>query len=194
MHFILEGRVGIIVNLEGGRSVRVRSLGRHTTVGEMQWIGSVFTLLLATLTLVAGSAGDRFGRRRLFVTGLAILTVGSLAAGFAMTSAQLIAARAAQGLGGALLVPNSLALLSAGFPRVERGQAIGTWSAFTALTGAGGPILGGVLVDRVVAGGVLPGGAARALTLVVALIRADVRIGRQRPEIDGWALLSRRSA
>lgn len=165
--------------------------GLHTTVGEMQWIGSVFTLLLATLTLVAGSAGDRFGRRRLFVIGLVILTVGSLAAGFAITSAQLIAARAVQGLGGALLVPNSLALLSAGFPRVERGQAIGTWSAFTALTGAGGPILGGVLVDRASWRAafflVVP---LALLTMAVALLRVpDVRIGRQRPAIDGWGAL-----
>jgi EmrB/QacA subfamily drug resistance transporter len=160
--------------------------GLATTVGEMQWIGSVFTLLLATSTLVAGAAGDRLGRRRLFVAGLGVLTLGSLAAGFAATSLQLIAARAVQGLGGALLVPNSLSLLSAGFPRSERGRAIGTWSAFTALTGAVGPIVGGVLVDR------LSWRAAfllvvplALLTMAVALLRVpDVRIGRRSPAID----------
>lgn len=162
--------------------------GVHTSVAELQWIGSVFTLLLATLTLLGGSAGDRFGRRRLFVIGLAILAAGSVGAGLAASGAQLIAARAVQGLGGALLVPNSLALLSAGFPRAERGQAIGTWSAFTALTGAGGPILGGVLVDQVSWRAaffmVVP---LALLTLAVALTRVpDVRIGRQRSGIDWW--------
>jgi EmrB/QacA subfamily drug resistance transporter len=162
--------------------------GLDATVGEMQWIASVFTLLLAALTLAGGSAGDRFGRRRLFVTGLAIVAAASTVAGFALSARQLIAARAVQGLGGALLVPNSLALLSAAFPKTERGRAIGTWSAFTALTGAGGPILGGVLVDtgswRAVFFLVVP---LALVTLVLAVARVpDVRIGRQRPEVDWW--------
>jgi len=165
--------------------------GLHTSVADLQWIGSVFTLLLATLTLLGGSAGDRFGRRRLFVIGLAIVVVGSVGAGLATTGLHLIVARAVQGLGGALLVPNSLALLSAGFPKAERGQAIGSWSAFTALTGAGGPIVGGVLVDwvswRAAFFLVVPLALA---TLVVAVLRVpDVRIGRQRPDIDWWGAL-----
>src|SRR5262245_20668085 len=151
----------------------------------MQWISSTFTLLLASLTLAAGSAGDRFGRRRLFFTGLAIVLVGSLAAAFATTSPQLVAARAVQGLGGALLVPNSLALLSAAFPEVERGQAIGTWSSFTALTNAGGPILGGLLVDIASwrAGFLLVVPLALVNMVITARI-PDVRVGRQVPEID----------
>src|SRR5262249_26524379 len=122
-------------------------MGLAATVAEMQWIASIYTLFLGALTLVSGSAGDRFGRRRLFAAGLAVLTIASVAAGFAADAAQLIAARAVRGIGPALLVPNSLPLVSAGFPRAERGRAIGTWSAVTAITTAGGPILGGALVD-----------------------------------------------
>ena len=159
--------------------------GLRASVGEMQWISSTFTLLLASLTLAAGSAGDRFGRRRLFVTGLAIVVAGSLAAAFATTSPQLVVARAVQGLGGALLVPNSLALLSAAFPKVERGQAIGTWSSFTALTNAGGPILGGLLVDIASwRAGFLLVVPLALVNLVITARIPDVRVGRQVPEID----------
>jgi EmrB/QacA subfamily drug resistance transporter len=161
--------------------------GLGASVGEMQWIASTYTLFLAALTLAAGSAGDRFGRRLLFGLGLAILALASAAAAVTASPAQLIVARAVQGIGAALLVPNSLSLLSAGFPKAERGRAIGTWSAATALTSAGGPILGGFLVDS---------GSWRAVfvlvvplaigPLAVALLRMpDVRIGRgQRPAVD----------
>src|SRR5262249_32986525 len=156
--------------------------------GQMQWIASVYTLLLAALTLAAGSLGDRFGRLRLFVLGLAILAVASAGAATARNGNDLIVARAVQGFGGALLVPNSLALLSAAFPKSTRGQAIGTWSAFTALTGAGGPILGGALVDaaswRAAFLLLVP---LALITLAIALARVpDVRIGRDRPTIDWW--------
>jgi EmrB/QacA subfamily drug resistance transporter len=163
--------------------------GLGASVGQMQWIASTYTLFLAALTLAAGSAGDRFGRRRLFGIGLAVLALASAAAAAATDPAQLIGARAVQGIGAALLVPNSLSLLSAGFPKAERGRAIGTWSAATALTGAGGPILGGFLIDstswRAVFILVIPLAIG---TLGVALLRMpDVRIGRgQRPAVD-WA-------
>jgi EmrB/QacA subfamily drug resistance transporter len=119
------------------------------SVSEMQWIASAYTLLLAALTLVGGAAGDRFGRLRVFRWGTVILAAASVLCGMASTPSQLIAARAIQGTGAALLVPNSLALLSAAFPRAERGRAIGIWSACTALANAGSPILGGWLVDVV---------------------------------------------
>ncbi|HXJ33146.1 MAG TPA: MFS transporter [Candidatus Eisenbacteria bacterium] len=119
------------------------------SMAGMQWVASAYTLLLAALTLAGGAAGDRFGTRRLFAAGTAILGLASVGCGLATTSSQLIAGRAIQGCGAALLVPNSLALLSASFPTAERGRVIGTWSAFTALTGAVGPILGGWLVDLV---------------------------------------------
>jgi len=162
--------------------------GLRASMREMQWIASIYTLFVASLTLTSGSAGDRFGRLRLFALGLGILAAASVAAGCVGTGTQLVIARALQGLGGALLVPNSLALLSSAFPKTERGRAIGTWSAATAVTSAGGPILGGVLVDT------LSWRAAFILivplalvALAVALTRVpEVRIGRRRPEIDGW--------
>jgi EmrB/QacA subfamily drug resistance transporter len=161
-------------------------VGLAASVAGMQWIASIYTLFLGALTLAAGSAGDRFGRRRLFAAGLAVLTVASVAAGFAADATQLIAARAVQGIGAALLVPNSLSLVSAGFPRAERGRAIGTWSAVTAITSSGGPILGGVLVDvwswRSVFFLIVP---LALVTLVLALTRLpDVRIGRRQPAVD----------
>ncbi|HEY2387011.1 MAG TPA: MFS transporter [Candidatus Binatia bacterium] len=162
--------------------------GLGASVGEMQWIASVYTLFLAALTLASGSAGDRYGRRRVFSLGLVILAAASIAAGKATDGRHLIVARAVQGIGSALLVPNSLALLSASFPRRERGGAIGVWSGATALTGSAGPILGGWLVD------VLSWRAAFLLmvplalvTLLVGLVRVpEVRIGSRRPEIDWW--------
>jgi EmrB/QacA subfamily drug resistance transporter len=162
--------------------------GLVASVAQMQWIASIYTLFLGALTLASGSAGDRFGRRRLFAAGLAVLTVASVAAGFATDATQLIAARAVQGIGAALLVPNSLSLVSAGFPRAERGRAIGTWSAITAITSSGGPILGGVLIDvsswRSVFFLIVP---LALITLVLTLTRLpDVRIGRRQPSID-WA-------
>lgn len=117
------------------------------TVGEMQWIASGYTVLLASLTLAGGAAGDRFGRRRVFQIGTLGLGVASIGAALAPDATALVLARAAQGLAAALLVPNSLALLSAAFPRTERGRAIGTWSAVTSMVGAVSPLVGGWCVD-----------------------------------------------
>jgi EmrB/QacA subfamily drug resistance transporter len=162
--------------------------GVDASLGEMLWIASVYTLFLGALTLAAGSAGDRYGRRPVFAIGLAMLAVASAAAGSVANGVQLAVARAAQGVGAALLVPNSLALLSAAFPKAERGRAIGTWSAATAFTGAGGPILGGLLVDtmswRAAFILIVP---LALVTLAIGLARVpEVRIGRQRSEIDWW--------
>ena len=119
------------------------------SVSTMQWIASAYTLLLAALTLVGGGAGDRFGRLRLFRWGTVLLAAASVACGLASSPSQLIAGRALQGVGAAMLVPNSLALLSGSFPKAERGRVIGIWSAATSLAGSGSPILGGWLVDTV---------------------------------------------
>ncbi|MEO8604245.1 MAG: MFS transporter [bacterium] len=116
-------------------------------VATMQWIASTYTLALAALTLVGGALGDRLGRRRLLIIGLSLFSAASLVAGLAPNAAALIVARVAQGCGAALVAPNSLAQLSASFPRAERGRALGLWSAASALTGGAAPLLGGWLVD-----------------------------------------------
>ncbi len=117
------------------------------TVGAMQWVVGAYGLLLGSLLLVGGSAGDLYGRRRVFIAGVLVFGGASIACAFAPTATTLILARGAQGLGAAMLVPGSLAIISASFPKDVRGQAIGTWAGFAALTTAAGPILGGWLVD-----------------------------------------------
>ncbi|HEY7639090.1 MAG TPA: DHA2 family efflux MFS transporter permease subunit [Steroidobacteraceae bacterium] len=116
-------------------------------VREAQWIVNSYMLLLGALILIGGAAGDRFGRRRAFLIGLVEFTGASVACGLAPSSAVLIAARAVQGVGAAMLVPSSLAIISAAYPEKERGRAIGTWAGASALTTALGPVLGGWLTD-----------------------------------------------
>lgn len=123
-----------------------RSFG--ATLAGSQWIVEGYELMLAALLLIGGAAGDRFGRRRVFVIGVVVFTVASMICGLSISVGMLIAARALQGVGGALLIPGSLALLSASFDPERRGRAIGTWSGFTAITGAFGPALGGFLIDH----------------------------------------------
>ena len=120
----------------------------RATVVDAQWVVEAYALFLAALLLAGGSLGDRFGRRRVFTIGVGLFSLASVGCGLAADVRQLIAARAIQGVGGALLVPGSLAILSASFPENERGRAIGTWSGFTAITAALGPVMGGWLVDH----------------------------------------------
>ena len=120
----------------------------HATVVDVQWVVESYGLFLAALILVGGSLGDLFGRRLVFVVGVAIFAVASLACGVALNIHQLIVARSIQGVGAALLVPGSLAIISTSFDEKSRGQAIGTWSGFTAITTAVGPVLGGWLVEH----------------------------------------------
>jgi EmrB/QacA subfamily drug resistance transporter len=120
----------------------------HATVVDVQWVIESYGLLLAALILVGGSLGDIFGRRRMFVVGVAIFAVASAGCGVALNVDQLIIARSVQGVGAALLVPGSLSLIGMSFDEKSRGQAIGTWSGFTAITTAVGPVLGGWLVEH----------------------------------------------
>ena len=123
------------------------SLGA-TAVGA-QWVVEAYTLFLAALVLVGGSLGDHLGRRRVFAFGIVLFALASVWCGLAPTPGQLIAARAVQGVGGALLVPNSLAIIGASFDEERRGRAIGTWAGFTGLTMVLGPVLGGYLAENV---------------------------------------------
>lgn len=113
----------------------------------VQWVINGYALFLAALLLVGGAAGDRFGRRKVFVVGIVVFTLASLACAVAPGIAALIAARAAQGIGAALLVPQSLAILSAAFPPELRGRAIGAWAGAASITTALGPAVGGFLID-----------------------------------------------
>ncbi|MDB5731717.1 MAG: drug resistance transporter, EmrB/QacA subfamily [Variovorax sp.] len=123
-----------------------RDLGANAF--QAQWVVESYALFLAALLLVGGSLGDHFGRRRIFAAGVALFAVASAACALSASVRQLIAARAVQGVGAALLVPGSLALISASFPERERGRAIGTWSGFSGITAAIGPVVGGWLVDH----------------------------------------------
>jgi EmrB/QacA subfamily drug resistance transporter len=118
------------------------------SVYQAQWVVESYALLLASLLLVGGALGDRLGRRRIFLIGVGIFGAASLACALSQSVAQLIAARAVQGLGAALLVPGSLALISMAFAEHERGPAFGTWAAFSGITSAAGPLVGGYLIDR----------------------------------------------
>lgn len=118
------------------------------TVEDVQWVIESYALSLTALLLVGGKAGDQFGRRRIFAMGVAIFSVASIWCGIASSIGQLILARAVQGIGGALLVPGSLALISASFAEDVRGKAIGTWSGYTAITTALGPVIGGFLIQH----------------------------------------------
>lgn len=119
------------------------------TVVDAQWVVESYALFLAALLLVGGSLGDRFGRRLVYAIGVGLFALASAWCAMAPNVNQLILGRGVQGVGGALLVPGSLAIIGASFGEDRRGQAIGTWSGFTAITAAIGPVLGGWLVQHV---------------------------------------------
>lgn len=134
---------GTVVNV--ALPVLQQELG--ASVGEAQWVIESYALMLSALILVGGSMGDRYGRNRIFAIGVLVFGVASILCGLAMTAGQLIAARTVQGIGAAMLVPGSLALISANFSKERRGRAIGTWSGMTAIAAGIGPVLGGWLVE-----------------------------------------------
>jgi EmrB/QacA subfamily drug resistance transporter len=120
----------------------------HATVVGVQWVVESYGLFLGALILVGGSLGDLFGRRLMFLVGLGLFAASSIACGLASNIQHLVIARSIQGLGAAFLVPGSLSIISASFDEKTRGQAIGTWSGFTAITTAVGPVLGGWLIEH----------------------------------------------
>jgi EmrB/QacA subfamily drug resistance transporter len=118
------------------------------TVIDMQWVVEGYGLFLSALILAGGAMGDLFGRRRMFLLGVTLFAIASAGCGFAANIRELVIARSVQGLGAAFLVPGSLSIISASFGGNERGRAIGTWSGFTAIATAGGPVLGGWLIQH----------------------------------------------
>src|SRR5437667_1400869 len=121
----------------------------HATLASLEWTVNAYTLTFAVLLLTGAALGDRFGRRRMFVVGLAIFTVSSAAAALAPSAGALIAARAAQGVGGAIITPLTLTILSAGVPANRRGAFIGAWSGIAGLAVALGPVVGGAVVSGI---------------------------------------------
>jgi EmrB/QacA subfamily drug resistance transporter len=120
----------------------------QATLGAMQWVVNAYTLCMSALLLIGGAAADQFGRRRVFLIGVALFAAASLACGLAANVPSLLAARALQGVGAALLVPCSLALIGAAYDEKERGAAIGIWSGASAIAAGAAPLLGGTLLDH----------------------------------------------
>ncbi|GAB5493254.1 MAG: hypothetical protein Phog2KO_34690 [Phototrophicaceae bacterium] len=116
--------------------------------GDLLWIVNSFALFLAALLLLGGSLGDHYGRKRIYMIGIVIFVGASIACGFAPTAEILIGTRIIQGIGGALMIPGSLAIVSAYFDGDTRGKAIGIWSSVTTLTSLIGPILGGIFAEN----------------------------------------------
>lgn len=135
---------GTVVNV----AVPALEASLHANIVDVQWVIEAYALLLSALILVGGVLGDRYGRRLIFLSGVTLFAAASLACGLSATIHQLIMARSVQGIGAALLVPGSLAIISAAFDEKSRGKAIGTWSGFTAITTALGPIAGGWLIQH----------------------------------------------
>ena len=119
----------------------------HASAASLLWVVNVYLLMLAALILVGGSLGDELGRKKIFKIGISLFVLASLVCGLAPTIGFLIAVRAVQGIGGALMIPGSLAIISAFFSSGARGQAIGTWSAATTIVTVAGPVLGGFLAN-----------------------------------------------
>ncbi|MFD6419558.1 MFS transporter [Streptomyces sp. NPDC060194] len=163
----------------------------HASTADIQWMINAYSLVQAGLLLAAGNAADRYGRKRLLLTGLALFGAGSLAAGLAGSAGQLIAARAGMGVGGAMLLTCTLAVVMQVFDPSEHTRAIGVWAAVNALGFAGGPLLGGIVLDHFWWGAIflinLPI-ALLALAAVVVLVPESRNPLGDRPDLIGAVL------
>src|SRR3954465_13483074 len=136
-------------NLVVSTAIPVIRRDLHASISQLEWTVNAYTLTFAVLLLTGAALGDRFGRRRLFVIGLAIFTAGSIAAALAPSATALNLARAFQGIGGATVTPLTLTILSAAVPREKRGLALGAWGGITGLAVAFGPLVGGAVVSGI---------------------------------------------
>ncbi|MER9521570.1 MFS transporter [Mesorhizobium sp. M0614] len=164
------------------------------SLAEAQWISNAYALTLSALILAGGAAGDRFGLRRAFVAGIALFIVASLACALAPNAIVLIAFRAVQGIGAAIMVPGSLAIIAKAYPKKERGRAIGIWAAASALTTALGPVLGGFVLSafgdgiwRAIFAINLPLGLI-SIWLLLAKVPADTPTEKRSLDLGGAAL------
>ena len=167
--------------------------GLHATIDQVLWVFNGYLLAYAVLLITAGRLGDVFGPRNLFAAGLVVFTAASAACGLSQDAGQLIAARVVQGIGGAMLAPQSLTILTATFPAERRGAALGIWGAVIGLSTVAGPTLGGVIVTYLDWPWIfflnLPVGAV-ALVATLAIV-PDVRPGRaHRFDLAGTVLAS----
>src|SRR5437016_441820 len=162
----------------------------NASIVDVQWVIEAYSLLLSALLLAGGSLGDHYGRRRVFLIGVALFAVASAWCGLATGIAQLIVARGAQGFGAALLVPGSLAIISSSFPENERGRAIGTWSGFSAITTAIGPVIGGWLIEHISWRAVFFINVPIALLIIViSLWRVPESSDKQSKKLDWWGAI-----
>ncbi|QIS71960.1 MFS transporter [Streptomyces sp. DSM 40868] len=174
-------------------NVAIPSLTRelHATTSDIQWMINAYSLVQSGLLLTAGSAADRYGRKKMLITGLVLFGAGSLVAGLAGSTGQLIAARAGMGIGGALLMTTTLAVAMQIFAPEEQPKAIGIWSAVNALGFAGGPLIGGFVLDHFWWGAIflinLPV-AALAVVAVVILVPESKNPRGDRPDLIGAVL------
>jgi EmrB/QacA subfamily drug resistance transporter len=164
------------------------------SLADAQWISNAYALTLSALILAGGVAGDNFGLRRTFVVGIVLFVVASLACAIAPGPASLIAARAIQGIGAAIMVPGSLAIIAKAYPKKERGGAIGIWASSSALTTALGPVIGGLVLSvfddsiwRAIFAINLPLGGA-AVYLLLAKVPADKPTERRKLDLSGAAI------
>ena len=139
----------VLDNLVVATALPVIRVELGATIEELEWTVNAYTLTFATFLLTGAALGDRFGRRRMFTVGLAIFTIASAAAALAPSMDALIAARALQGLGGALVMPLTLTILSGAFPAGRRGAALGLWGAVGGVAIAGGPLVGGLVIEGI---------------------------------------------
>src|SRR5579862_7016187 len=175
-------------------NVALPSIGRGLRVGvsELEWVVNAYTLTFAVLMLTGGRIADLYGRRLVFAAGLSLFTVSSLTCGLASSAGVLIAARAFQGAGGALMMPATLSIITAAFPAEERGTAIGIWAGVSGSALAIGPLLGGMLTEHVGWSWIffvnVPVGAV-ALVAAFLLIE-ETRSGDARSRLDLHGLLA----